>query len=194
MSQGNAFTLVQVRNLAACTEFLRDGLGMTLEESSEKWARLAIDGTVVILKASEEGSHNSRVQKVRLGLAVEDLESVCQKLKERSVKFVAAPHQTELGLEATCLDPEGNLIDLIHLPRQAGGRLGRVTERSVVNDILVHSPEAMEVLEEHGIRICGGCIVLLNGTVRETAEYSGLLGKEAATLVEELNQKIRPHK
>ncbi len=48
----------------------------------------------------------------------------------------------------------------------------------------------MEVLEDHGIRICGGCIVLLNASVRETAEYSGLSAAEASKMVEELDEKI----
>jgi enoyl-CoA hydratase/carnithine racemase len=65
-----------------------------------------------------------------------------------------------------------------------------VTEATVVNNILMQAPEAMQVLEAHGIRICGGCIVLLNGSVRETAEYSGLSATEASALVEELNDKL----
>jgi hypothetical protein len=48
----------------------------------------------------------------------------------------------------------------------------------------------MGVLEDHGIRICGGCIVLLNGSVRETAEYSGLSAVETSEMVEELNEKV----
>ena len=65
-----------------------------------------------------------------------------------------------------------------------------VSDRTVVNEILQKSPEAMEVLEEHGIRICGGCIVLLNGSVRETAEYSGLSASETSELVHELNEQV----
>jgi hypothetical protein len=66
-----------------------------------------------------------------------------------------------------------------------------VTDKTMVNDILAQSPEAMQVLEDHGIRICGGCIVLLNSSVRQTAEYSGLAPTETSALVEELNEKIR---
>lgn len=72
----------------------------------------------------------------------------------------------------------------------AQGASAPVSDATIVNDILARSPEAMEVLEEHGIRICGGCIILLNGSVRETAEYSGLSATEASTLVEELNDKV----
>ncbi|MCL5951734.1 MAG: hypothetical protein M1132_08440, partial [Chloroflexi bacterium] len=86
---------------------------------------------------------------------------------------------------ATLFDPEGNEIDLIEWSEPAEEDV--ISSGSIVNDILAKSPEAMEVLEEHGIRICGGCIVLLNGTVQETAEYSGLLPAEASTLVAELN-------
>jgi hypothetical protein len=48
----------------------------------------------------------------------------------------------------------------------------------------------MEVFENHGIRICGGCLVLLNAPVYETAEYSGLDNEESSALVEELNDKL----
>ncbi|MDE3091408.1 MAG: hypothetical protein KGJ80_18735, partial [Chloroflexota bacterium] len=53
---------------------------------------------------------------------------------------------------------------------------------------------AMQVFENHGIRICGGCIVLLNASVRETAEYSGLSRREASELVSELNEKVNKEK
>jgi uncharacterized protein (TIGR02118 family) len=73
----------------------------------------------------------------------------------------------------------------------SAGDARAISSDTIVNDVIAATPETMEVLEDHGIRICGGCIVLLNALVRETAEYSGLSPAETFALVEELNAKAR---
>ncbi len=117
-----------------------------------------------------------------------DLDAEYQRLAAQSVRFLAPPAKVAFGKHATLLDPDGNPIDLIEW--QAPMEARSVSDQTIVNDILSRAPEAMEVLEDHGIRICGGCIVLLNASVRETAEYSGLSAAETSAMVEELDEKI----
>ena len=106
------------------------------------------------------------------------------------MKFGAPPAEADFGKHATLMDPDGNEIDLLEW-KQAP--VTPVTENSTVNDIINQHPETMEVFEEHGIRICGGCIVLLNGSIQETADYSGLSASETNQMVGELNEKVIHH-
>ena len=50
----------------------------------------------------------------------------------------------------------------------------------------------MAVLEGHGIRVCGGCLVLLNSALADVGAYSGLSPAETAEMVEQLKQ-MRSH-
>ena len=184
-----AYTVVYVDDMGKCTEFYRDVLGVPLDYAVEGWTQFKSKGAALVLhpklerqKAQPGGSA------VHVTFRVDDLDAEYKRLSAQAVKFLAPPAQAAFGKHATLLDPEGNPIDLIEWasPKQARA----VSDGTVVNDILKHSPEAMEVLEDHGIRICGGCIVLLNASVRETAEYSGLSAVEASAMVEELNEKV----
>ena len=184
-----AYTVVYVDDIDKCTAFYHDVLGIPLDYAVEGWTQFKSNGAALVLhpklehlKAPPSGSA------VHLTFRVSDLKAEYKRLSARAVKFLAPPATTAFGKHATLLDPEGNPIDLIEwaAPQQARA----VSDETVVNDILKHSPEALQVLEDHGIRICGGCIVLLNASVRETAEYSGLSAVEAAAMVEELNEKL----
>jgi predicted enzyme related to lactoylglutathione lyase len=188
MNEKTTFTVMHVRDLDLSTAFFRDMLGMAVAQSSPNSTRFTSNGARLILKAKGDRLPGDSSENVRLALSVTDLDGLYRRLCGRSVKFASPPQRTELGLEATVLDPEGNRVDLIEWSEPE-----EITDHTIVNDILKKAPEAMEVFEEHGIRICGGCIVLLNGSVQETAEYSGLLHAESTELVKELNDKIHPH-
>ena len=185
MNESSTCTIIPVRDMARCTAFLRDELGLVVSHAGDGWTRFSTRGGDVVLQKRLQADGDAATSGSRFGLGVDNLADTYRRLCSRSVHFKLPPEPFAFGRRATLVDPEGNEIDLIEWSEPAEEDV--ISSGSIVNDILAKSPEAMEVLEEHGIRICGGCIVLLNGTVQETAEYSGLLPAEASTLVAELN-------
>ncbi len=184
-----AYTVVYVDDIEKCTVFYRDVLGIPLDYAVEGWTQFKSQGAALVLhpKLDHQRAQTGN-SAVHVTFRVDDLDAEYERLSKHAVKFLAPPATAAFGKHTTLLDPESNPIDLIEwaLPKQTP----TVSDETVVNDILKSSPDAMQVLEDHGIRICGGCIVLLNASVRETAEYSGLSAAEAATMVEELNAKL----
>jgi lactoylglutathione lyase len=184
-----AYTVVYVSDMEKSIAFYRDVLGVPLDYAVEGWTQFESNGAALVLHPRlEQHKSQSSGSAVRITFRVDDLDAEYRRLIAQSVRFLAPPATVAFGKHATLLDPEGNPIDLIEwaAPRQA--RI--VSDSTVVNDIIARSSEAMGVLEDHGIRICGGCIVLLNASVRETAEYSGLSAVETSEMVEELNEKV----
>ncbi len=192
MLQDLAYTVIYVSDIDKSTVFYRDVLGIPFDYAVPGWTQFKSRGAALVLHPRLEHQSNQGEQKVHITFRVDDLDAVYRKLTAQSVRFLAPPATVGFGKHATLLDLDGNAIDLIEwsMPHQA--RV--VTANTVVNDIVSKSPDAMEALEDHGIRICGGCIVLLNATVSQTAEYSGLSATESSALVEELNEKMTGHK
>jgi catechol 2,3-dioxygenase-like lactoylglutathione lyase family enzyme len=187
MLQDLAYTIIYVSDIDKSTAFYRDVLGIPLDYAVEGWTQFKSDGAALVLHPQVEQQKVQPGSAAHIAFRVDDLDAEYERLSAHAVKFLAPPAKAAFGKHATLLDPEGNPIDLIEW---AGKPARVVSSETVVNDILKDSPEAMEVLEEHGIRICGGCIVLLNASVRETAEYSGLSAAETSELVEELSEKV----
>ncbi len=188
MLQDLAYMVVYVRDLDKCASFYRDVLGMPADDTTKGRVQFKSSGAGLVLMPKTGQARVTDGNPVHIAYHVDNLDDVYRALTTQNVKFLAQPVATEFGKQATICDPEDNVIDLIEWSLAAS--TPAVSNRTLVNDILQKSPEAMEVLEEHGIRICGGCIVLLNGSVRETAEYSGLSATETSELVEELNEKL----
>ncbi len=181
-----AHTIVYVSDVRRCAAFSRDILGMPVQMIGDDRARVQMNGASLLLLPRDE-HQTGAAGRIHLALDVGDVDKAYHDLSEKSVVFASAPADTSFGKQATMCDPDGTPIDLIEWAKPD---MERVSDGTVVNEILARSPEAMEVLEDHGIRICGGCIVLLNGTVKETAEFSGLSPVESAAMVHELNEKL----
>jgi lactoylglutathione lyase len=184
-----AYTVVYVNNIEESTVFYRDILGIPVDYAMEGWTQFKSQGAALVLHPKLDHQRNqATANTVHVTFCLHDLEAEYARLTGLAVHFLAPPSRTGFGKHATLVDPDGNNIDLIEWAdsqRQVG-----VSEHTLVNEILGRLPEAIGVLEDHGIRICGGCIVLLNASVREMAEYSGLSPNETANMVEQLNQKI----
>ncbi len=187
MLQDLAYTIVYVVDVEKSTAFYREVLGIPLEYSVDGWTQFKLNGASLVLLPKLDAT-SAAGGRVRLSFRVNEIDRTYRDLSARGVRFSAPPAAAAFGKHATLFDPDGNAIDLIEWQAAPGAEV--VSDRTVVNDVLVRSPEVMEVLEEHGIRICGGCIVLLNGSVRQTAEFSGLSSAETSELVEELNVKL----
>jgi lactoylglutathione lyase len=183
-----AYTVIYVGDMDKSTTFYRDVLGIPLDYAVPGWTQFKSRGAALVLHPELEHQSKHGEQKVHITFRVDDLAAVYDKLTAQAVQFLAPPATIGFGKHATLYDPDGNAIDLIEWAQPHQARV--VTSETIVNDIVSRSPGAMEALEDHGIRICGGCIVLLNATVRQTAEYSGLSPSESSALVKELNDKL----
>jgi catechol-2,3-dioxygenase len=182
-----AFTVIPVRDLQRAADFYHGALGLPFDEKPVSGGGLRLSGSPVALEQQAASVTDGQMRHAHLAFRVQDLRAEYGRLVKRHVKFHSAPLEHDDRWTATALDPDGNEIDLIEYKAQA--RIV-VTPETVVNDVMFPHPETMEVFEDHSIRICGGCLVLLNAPVRETAEYSGLNRSESAQLVQELNQKL----
>ncbi len=187
-----AFTIIYVSDIDKSTAFYRDVLGVPFDYAVPGWVQFKSRGAALVLHPRLEHQSNQGDAKVHITFRVDDLDAAYADLTARSVRFAAPPATVGFGKHATLFDPDGNAIDLIEWGKPHGARV--VTDETVVNDIVSKSPKAMEVLEEHSIRICGGCIVLLNASMREVGEFSGLSPAETSAMVEEMNTKLTEKK
>ncbi len=185
MLQDLAYIIIYADDMQGATAFYRDVLELPLAYTTEGWTQFGTHGAALVLHPRVAGQE-AKGTHVHITFRTNDLEAEYRTLQSRGAKFVAAPASSAFGKHATMLDPEGNAIDLLEWAQAP-----IVTRETVVNDIVANKPETMEVLEEHSIRICGGCIVLLNSPVAQAAEYTGLDAEETSALVEELNDKLR---
>jgi lactoylglutathione lyase len=184
-----AFTILYVDDMERATGFYRDVVGLPLAYSAPGWVQFGTKGAALVLhpktEAQTEAPRSSNL--VHPVFPVDDLEAEHKRLTAKQVKFNSPPPKADSFKHATFVDSEGNEIDLLEWKQPP---FVRVTADSVVNDVIVKHPETMQVFENHGIRICGGCLVLLNAPVYETAEYSGLDAEESSALVGELNERL----
>jgi predicted enzyme related to lactoylglutathione lyase len=187
--QDLAFTILYVDDMERETKFYRDVLGLTLAYATKGWTQFATKGAALVLHPTlaDHKDMSPRASRTHVTFRVDDLTGEYARLIAQGVEFHAPPASAGFGKHATLVDPEGNEIDLLEW---APMKTPPVTANTLVNDIINPHPETMEVFENHGIRICGGCLVLLNAPVYETAEYSGLDNEESSALVEELNDKL----
>lgn len=184
-----AYTVIYVNDLNASITFYRDVLGIPLDYAAPGWVQFKSRGAALVLHPKLEHQIDGHDARVHITFRIDDLSAVYASLSSRAVRFAAPPATTGFGKHATLFDPDGNAIDLIEWAKPNEARV--VTNDTRVNDIVSKTPEAMEILEEHSIRICGGCIVLLNASMREVGEFSGLSPAETATMVEEMNSKLQ---
>lgn len=179
-------TIIYVRDLELVSNFYRQVLKLQVFDETPNYSRFRLGPNLLTICKDRETPASGG--STRLAILVPDLTDAMEKVTAQAAQVVESPMERASGKQATVCDPEGNLIDLI----ESKASHHPISADTVVNSVLLKSPEAMGVLEDHGIRICGGCIVLLNGTVQETAEYSGLAPAETAELVEELNSSVNP--
>lgn len=184
------FILLYVDDIERATAFYRDVLGLPLTYAAPDWVQFGGDGALVVLSLRTHAHKESAstASSAHLAFQVQDLEAEISHLRSRGVAFELLPSNAGSGKHVTFGDPEGNKIDLWEVGRLSGAA---VTPETLVNNIIAKHPETMEVFENHGIRICGGCLVLLNSPVYETAEYSGLDSGESSALLGELNKKLK---
>ncbi len=116
--------ILLVKDLNKSIDFYNNVLGMEKKQESEDWVEFMKQGTVLALhpigknsKSDEQKkiSRNAKSGNILIGFNVSDLESVCNDLKKKNVKFYKDLKNESFGKHAIIEDPEGNLISLAEM-------------------------------------------------------------------------------
>ena len=116
-----------VRDLATCTAFYRDTLGLQVRESesTSNSVSFQIDNVYFFLLEAEGAAQMVSSQPLELSLGesprvllaagVEDVDAAYQMLSAKGVRFLRPPTDQPWGLRtAYFADPEGNLWEINH--------------------------------------------------------------------------------
>ncbi|MDQ2888374.1 MAG: VOC family protein [Chloroflexota bacterium] len=112
-----------VRDLARCTAFYRDTLGLEVQESTADSASFQMENVYFFLLEISAAAHMISEQAVEmksegryhvlLAAGVEDVDAAYETLKARGVTFLRPPTNQPWGLRtAYFADPEGNLWEI----------------------------------------------------------------------------------
>jgi lactoylglutathione lyase len=116
--------ILLVKDLNKSIDFYNNVLGMEKKQESEDWVEFMKQGTVLALhpigkksKSDEQKkiSRNAKSGNILIGFNVSDLESVCNDLNKKNVKFYKDLKNESFGKHAIIEDPEGNLISLAEM-------------------------------------------------------------------------------
>jgi lactoylglutathione lyase len=116
--------ILLVKDLNKSIDFYNNVLGMEKKQESEDWVEFMKQGTVLALhpigkksKSDEQKkiSRNAKSGNILIGFNVSDLESVCNDLNKKNVKFYKVLKNESFGKHAIIEDPEGNLISLAEM-------------------------------------------------------------------------------
>ena len=112
-----------VRDLATCTTFYRDTLGLQVQDSNPDSVGFSLGGQYFLLMevsaAARMVSEEALELKIEggphgfLAASVEDIDAVYEGLKAKGVTFLRPPADQDWGLRtAYFADPEGNLWEI----------------------------------------------------------------------------------
>jgi lactoylglutathione lyase len=116
--------ILLVKDLNKSIDFYNNVLGMEKKQESEDWVEFMKQGTVLALHPIGKNSKSDEQKKISrsaksgnilIGFNVSDLESVCNDLKKKNVKFYKDLKNESFGKHAIIEDPEGNLISLAEM-------------------------------------------------------------------------------
>ena len=115
--------ILLVRDLNKSIDFYGNILGMEKKQESDDWVEFMKQGTVLALhpikkkpKAEVRQTAGSiKKGNILIGFNVSDLESVCNELSKKKVKFYKDLKNESFGKHAIIEDPEGNLISLAEM-------------------------------------------------------------------------------
>jgi predicted enzyme related to lactoylglutathione lyase len=122
--QGFAGVLIwtEARRFEAMARFYRDQLGLTPRTSKPDFINFDWSGVRLSVSVHDR-VHGASADPLRImvNLAVDDIHAVHARLAGAGVVFTRKPETEEWGGRvATFLDPDGNLIQLLELPRAEG--------------------------------------------------------------------------
>ena len=108
--------ILLVEDLQKSIEFYRDTLELKIKNQTADWVEFQNEtqGAVLALhpaRIKQKGCSNTLV-----GFNVSNLDSICDKLGEKGVKFHKRFTQEAFGKHAIIEDPEGHLISIVEIP------------------------------------------------------------------------------
>lgn len=101
--------------------FYKNLLQLPLKSESENWTEFLHGETLLALHLStEEHKITDKSPKigVSIGFVVSNLDSLCDELKSKGVKFLEEPKDEEFGRHAAIVDLDGYVISLAQLKSQ----------------------------------------------------------------------------
>jgi lactoylglutathione lyase len=116
--------ILLVKDLNKSIDFYSNVLGMEKKQESEDWVEFMKQGTVLALHPIKKKPKTEVRQRISgsikrgnilIGFNVSDLESVCNELRKKKVKFYKDLKNESFGKHAIIEDPEGNLISLAEM-------------------------------------------------------------------------------
>jgi lactoylglutathione lyase len=123
MLSGIVATVLFVRDLATCTTFYRDTLGLEVKDSSPESVGFGIGGLYFLLLEASAAAGMVSEETLELKLeggprgmlaaAVEDVDAAYEQLKAKGVTLLRPPADQTWGLRtAYFADPEGNIWEI----------------------------------------------------------------------------------
>jgi len=118
MIQGLAGVIIWTVDLDRLVAFYRDTLGLTPHSVRPDFVAFSFGDVRLSLGRHSEVTGPSRdPYRIMVNLAVEDIQAVTVRLRQRGVAFVREPEQEQWGgWVATFRDPAGNLLQLLQQP------------------------------------------------------------------------------
>jgi catechol 2,3-dioxygenase-like lactoylglutathione lyase family enzyme len=107
--------ILLVSNMKKSIEFYKDVLGMEVKQQAEDWVEFSKQGTVLALHPTKEKNKLTKNINMLIGFNVSELESVCNNLEKKKVKFHKKVINEAFGKHAIIEDPDGHLISLAEM-------------------------------------------------------------------------------
>ncbi len=112
--------ILLVSDVKKSIKFYGNVLGMELKQHpSRDWVEFAREGNTVLaihpLKKTSKKRPIKKNNSMLVGFNISDIESVCEDLKKKKVKFYKKLTQEPFGKHAIIQDPDGHLISLAEI-------------------------------------------------------------------------------
>lgn len=95
-------------------KFYKDVLGMELKQRSKDWVEFSRQGTVLALHPTKK-KRMKKNNSMLVGFNVSDLQTLCNRLKKKKVKFYKKLTTEQFGKHAIIKDHDGHLISLVEM-------------------------------------------------------------------------------
>jgi lactoylglutathione lyase len=117
--------ILLVSDMDRSKDFYTRTLGMQLRRESQDWIEFAKEGSTVLAlhpikkKTAKQDKLNKQIKKsgsaILVGFNVSDLQSTCEELEKKNVKFYKNMSIEHFGKHAIIEDPDGHLISLAEM-------------------------------------------------------------------------------
>jgi lactoylglutathione lyase len=118
--------ILLVSDMDKSKDFYTRTLGMQLKRESQDWIEFAKEGSTVLAlhpikkkKTTKQEKFNKEIKKsssgILVGFNVSDLQSTCDGLEKKNVKFYKKMSIEHFGKHAIIEDPDGHLISLAEM-------------------------------------------------------------------------------